>query len=252
MSRILLVRHGQSEWNALRKWQGQADPPLSDLGRQQARDAAGVIGAVDIIITSDLQRASHTAAIISETIGVGPIVIEPRLRERSVGEWSGLTQAQINQDWPGYLAEGRRPPGFEPLDELLARTTEALNDIHHEYAGADIVIITHGGVVYGIESDAGLPFERLPNLGSRRLVHHGDRLELQERLMLIDEGPDVGGTDNDVGASRSTTSAQLAQSAKQARQAREQQDSAAENFHDVDVDVDVNVDVSTDFDDEQL
>src|SRR3954449_978711 len=80
-SRVLFVRHGQSEWNALGRWQGQADPPLSDLGRAQARAAAHSLGALDAIFASDLQRAAETAAIISAAIGVGPVLVEPDLRE---------------------------------------------------------------------------------------------------------------------------------------------------------------------------
>src|ERR1700704_2099238 len=94
-SRVLLVRHGQSEWNALGKWQGQADPPLSDLGRAQARSAAHSLGSLDAIYASDLQRAMETAAIIANALGIGPVVVDPDLRERNAGEWSGLTRAEI-------------------------------------------------------------------------------------------------------------------------------------------------------------
>jgi len=187
MTRMLLARHGQSEWNAVGRWQGQADPPLTELGRQQAYQASARIGSVDLVIASDLERAAHTAAIISEAIGVGPVVIEPGLRERHAGEWSGLTRAEIERDWPGYLDALERPPGFEPDEVLLARVRDALDRIHQAYAGAEILVVTHGGVVYTLEKDGGLPFERLPNLGSRWLAHRGDRLELGERIRLIDE-----------------------------------------------------------------
>ena len=103
MTRVLLIRHGQSEWNADGRWQGQADPPLTDLGRHQALHAARNLGTVDAIVASDLQRASETALIIADALGVGPVVLEPGLRERDAGEWSGLTRAEIERDWPGYL-----------------------------------------------------------------------------------------------------------------------------------------------------
>jgi broad specificity phosphatase PhoE len=229
VTRMLLVRHGQSEWNASGRWQGQADPPLSALGRRQAQQAAELIGAVDVIVTSDLERASHTAAIISEAIGVGPIMVEPLLRERSAGEWSGLTRAEIDEAWPGYLAEHRRPPGFEPEDELLARTSEGLARVHREFAGAEVLVVTHGGVVYSFEADAGLPFERLPNLGSRRLVHRGDRLELGERLLLVD---DAATSD----PSPAAVAREQEHADQAARAARAQQDAEAETFADVGAD----------------
>ena len=79
MTRLLLIRHGQSEWNALGKWQGQADPPLTGTGRQQAQKAGPVVGKFDAIFSSGLQRATETAVIISEIIGVGPVLMEPNL-----------------------------------------------------------------------------------------------------------------------------------------------------------------------------
>lgn len=187
MTRILLARHGQSEWNAAGRWQGQADPPLSDLGRKQALVAADRIGAVDAIISSDLERAVQTAYILSEAIGVGPVITDERLRERDAGEWSGLTKVEIEEQWPGYLAAHRRPPGFEPDDVFLARIGAALAAFHEQYAGADLLCIAHGGLVYALERDHELPFERLPNLAGRWLEHRGDRITIGERVVLVDD-----------------------------------------------------------------
>ena len=191
MTRMLLARHGQSEWNALGRWQGQADPPLSELGRRQARAAAERLGTVDAIVSSDLERALTTAAIVAEALGVGPVLVEPRLRERSAGEWSGLTRDEIEAGWPGYLAGHLRPPGFESDASLLARTTAALADLAAEHADAELLVVTHGGVVYVIEADAGLPFARLPNLSGRWLAHRGDRIDLGDRVELVDEHVDA-------------------------------------------------------------
>jgi len=187
MTRMLLVRHGQSEWNALGRWQGQADPPLSTLGREQAHQAVGRLGTVDLIVASDLDRALTTAVILAEGLGVGPVLVEPRLRERSAGEWSGLTRADIDEQWPGYLAEHRRPPGFEPDEVLNERVGAALDDLAGSHPDAEIVVVTHGGVVYVLESDAALPFERLPNLAGRWLTHDGQHLVLGERIELVDD-----------------------------------------------------------------
>jgi probable phosphoglycerate mutase len=210
VTRVLLVRHGQSEWNADGRWQGQADPPLTDLGRHQALHASRNLGVVDAIVTSDLQRAAETAAIIAQALGVGPIVLEPDLRERDAGEWSGLTRAAIERDWPGYLersgtdrhasfggapdpsaqppAERRRPPGWEPDDRLIARVLAALGRIHALTPDGEVLALTHGGVVYALEARLGSPFERLANLGGRwiEIGPAGELRRLGERVVLVD------------------------------------------------------------------
>lgn len=227
MTRVLLVRHGQSEWNADGRWQGQADPPLTDLGRHQAKHAARNLGVVDAIVASDLQRASETALIIAGELGVGPLVLEPDLRERDAGEWSGLTRVEIDRAWPGYLdappparpgsfgsgpasdrASGldtgpasdaaagaaerrdppRRPPGWEPDAQLLARADSALGRIHDLVPDGEVIAITHGGLVYVLEGREGARFERLPNLAGRWLdVGPGGVVTaLGERVLLVD------------------------------------------------------------------
>src|ERR1051325_541049 len=95
MSRILVVRHGQSTWNADGRWQGQADPPLSDLGVAQAEAAARTVDGVDVISASDLERAHHTATILAAPRQL-EVVADARLRERDAGEWTGLTRVQID------------------------------------------------------------------------------------------------------------------------------------------------------------
>ncbi len=184
---MLLVRHGQSEWNATGRWQGGADPDLTELGRRQAFHAAARIGTVDVIVASPLIRALETAQIISAQIGIGPVVVESDLAERDAGEWEGLTRAEIEQQWPGYLGHDRWPLGYEGHDELMERIKGALARIEAEYRGAQLLVLTHGGVIGALERDAGLPWERMPNLGARALMHHGNRIEIGERLVLVDD-----------------------------------------------------------------
>lgn len=211
MTRVLLLRHGQSEWNADGRWQGQADPALTDLGRHQALHASRALGEVDAIVSSDLQRASTTALIISTELGVGPVVLDPDLRERHAGEWQGLTRAEIERDWPGYLgplppvegspeaaaaprarvaeAEGprRRPPGWEPDEQVVARAVAALVRIHELVGGGEALAITHGGLVYALERMLGAGFVRLPNLGGRWFDIGPDGPErLGDRVLLVD------------------------------------------------------------------
>lgn len=192
MPRLLLVRHGQSEWNADGRWQGQADPPLSDLGRLQARAAGATIGAVDAIVASPLERAHLTAMAISESVGVGPVLVVDDLMERHAGEWQGLTRAQIDAQYPGYLEDRgehrRRPPGWEDDDVLLERVLRAIATILTELDGADdVVAVTHGGVIYALERHLGADFQRIPNLGARFVtVEATGRMALGERLLLVD------------------------------------------------------------------
>ena len=192
MPRLLLVRHGQSEWNADGRWQGQADPPLSDLGRLQARAAGATVGAVDAIVASPLERAHHTAMAISESVGVGPVLVLDDLMERHAGEWQGLTRTQIEAQYPGYLEDRgehrRRPPGWEDDDVLLERVLRAIATILTELDGADdVVAVTHGGVIYALERHLGVDFQRIPNLGARFVsVDATGRMALGERLLLVD------------------------------------------------------------------
>ena len=130
MTRVLLVRHGQSEWNADGRWQGQADPPLTDLGRHQALHAARNLGVVDAIVASDLQRASETALIIAGELGVGPLVLEPDLRERDAGEWSG---PDPSRDRP-RLARLPRPTAGRPPRQARQRPRQ--RPVGHPEGGA--------------------------------------------------------------------------------------------------------------------
>jgi broad specificity phosphatase PhoE len=187
VTRILLVRHGQSVWNADGRWQGQADPPLSDLGVDQATAAADsdTVDEVRVLYSSDLERARHTAQLLGVRLGLVPVVDE-RLRERHAGDWEGRTRVEIDETWPGYLESGRRPPGYEPDDSVLARVLDALGTIAGAHAG-DALVVTHGGVVRTVERHLGGEADGLiPNLGGRWLHHDGATLRLGDRVVLLD------------------------------------------------------------------
>jgi broad specificity phosphatase PhoE len=190
MVRLLLVRHGESTWNAQSRWQGHADPPLSPFGEQQAEDAAerlAEIATIEAVWASDLTRARRTAELIAGRLGVEPVRDEPRLRERDVGSWSGLTRDEIEERWPGYLAARRSPPDFEGDDELLMRVRAGLAAIADGSEPGDVLVVTHGGVVRTIERSLGATPERLPNLAGRWLLAAapGD-LALGERVVLLE------------------------------------------------------------------
>lgn len=187
MTRVLLTRHGQSEWNAEGRWQGQADPPLSELGRRQALHAARAIGTVDAIHCSPLQRASTTAHLIAEELGVGPVSAEDGLVERCAGEWEGLTRAEIDDLYPGYLAEGRRPPGWEDDTAVEARVFAALDRIARLHPRGDVLAVAHAGVIFAVERALGAEWERLANLNGRWLDHSGGGWALGPRVHLLVE-----------------------------------------------------------------
>ena len=199
MTRILLVRHGESLWNADGRWQGQADPPLSDRGRDQAASAAGAIGTVDAIVTSDLERAAHTGAIIARHLAIEPVVTEPRLRERDAGPLSGLTRPEIHEAFPGLLPDD--PGGYQPGDDgrpdwpagwesdaaLWDRVEVALLAMGRLVPDGDVLAVTHGGVMYAIERHLGAPDRgRLSNLGAVWIEVVADRLTVGPRLDLVD------------------------------------------------------------------
>jgi broad specificity phosphatase PhoE len=186
VTRILLVRHGQSVWNADGRWQGQADPPLSELGQTQAASASARIGIVDGIYASDLLRAHQTAEIVAAPIGAD-VAVDRRLRERAAGDWEGRTRAEIDERWPGYLESGRRPPGYEADESILARVLEVLGEIAEAHDG-DVLVVTHGGVVRTLERHLGGDADGLvPNLGGRWLYHDDGTVRLGHRVVLLDE-----------------------------------------------------------------
>jgi probable phosphoglycerate mutase len=186
VTRLLLVRHGQSTWNADGRWQGQADPPLSELGERQAADAAARVGMVDAVYASDLERASRTAAIIASRLGTD-VLVDPRLRERHAGPWEGHTRTEIEAGWPGMLASGARPEGYEGDVQVLARALVSLREIAGLHEGGDVLVVTHGGVVRTLEQHLGAGDGLLPNLGGRWIGWGADGPVLGDRIELLDE-----------------------------------------------------------------
>jgi broad specificity phosphatase PhoE len=152
--RILPIRHGRSTWNAERRWQGWADPPLSPDGVAQAEAAAVAIRGlpIHVVVASDLARARSTAEIIARAAGVR-VSVEPALRERDVGLWSGLTSDEIEARWPGqlqvYRANPKVPlPDGESAEALMRRVMPVLLTI----ARADppdmvAIAVSHGGLI---------------------------------------------------------------------------------------------------------
>lgn len=183
-SRLLLIRHGQSTWNAEGRWQGQADPPLSSLGIQQAqasRDSVEKLN-IDAVVASDLERARHTAELIT------PLELEVSvhqgLRECHAGEWTGLTHDEIASDYPGWVDTQRRPSGFEKDGPLLDRVIPVLSAL--ALAAPTTLVITHGGVIRSVERSLSDIRERVPNLGGRWIRYEDGEFVLEESVLLFD------------------------------------------------------------------
>lgn len=202
MTRILLIRHGESVWNADGRWQGQADPALTDRGREQARAAASSLGHLDAVVTSDLERAAETGAIVARLLGVDHVATEPALRERDAGPLSGLTRPDIYAAFPGLLHDD--PAGFVPGDDgrptwpdgwesdadLWARVEIALLAVGRLVPDGDVLVVTHGGVIYATERHLGAEGRgRLANLEGTELTVADDVLRVGERIALIE--PDL-------------------------------------------------------------
>jgi probable phosphoglycerate mutase len=154
VTRLLLVRHGQSEWNAAGRWQGWNDVPLSALGREQAREATPRLGRLGItaIVHSGMLRTALTADIVNETLHLPDPTVECGLKEYDVGEWGGLTRPEIEQRWPGALDqwfndELPATPNGEVRAAFRRRVLEALHRLQGRHPGGSVLVVTHGGVV---------------------------------------------------------------------------------------------------------
>lgn len=192
---MLVIRHGQSTWNEEHRWQGQADPPLSEFGREQAGAAARSIGNVDVIVSSPQIRAAETASIIGAIIGVGPVQLLDGLQERSAGVWSGLTRTEIDEKWPGWVDSEQRPEGWEPDDVFIPRVMGAFETVATQFDGGTALVVCHGGVIIALEKELGVNEARIPNLHGRVVRRLNGSLIGGERLALIpDEMVTGGGT----------------------------------------------------------
>jgi broad specificity phosphatase PhoE len=165
---ILLVRHGETDWNLERRWQGHADRPLNDTGRAQARELAERLAEEPpvAIYSSDLARARATAEIVGARLGLA-VVVDARLREVDVGEWSGLTMAEVEIAYPDGIR--RRLDGGtgweqgETYEAMGERVVTALQEIAAAHDGR-VLVVTHGGSVRAVLHAAGVPAAERPHV----------------------------------------------------------------------------------------
>jgi broad specificity phosphatase PhoE len=155
---ILLVRHGETDWNRERRWQGHADPSLNALGREQAGALAETL-AVDppaAIWSSDLARARETAEIVAARLDL-PVRLDQRLREVDVGEWSGLTRAELEVGHPDGLRRWLEGTGEgwqhgESYEHMQERVLEALHELAAAHAGERVLVVSHGGPIRAVQA----------------------------------------------------------------------------------------------------
>lgn len=157
-TRVVLVRHGQTEYNREGRWQGSgSDVPLNDAGRDEADRVAASLadrfdGRIAAVYTSDLERARGTARILAERLGL-EVVDEPALRELSHGIWEGRTHAEVEARWPEDLAAYEADPyhvrrgGGDSYEDLEKWLWPALERLAEQHRGERIVAVSHGGPI---------------------------------------------------------------------------------------------------------
>ena len=148
-TRLLLARHGETDWNRTGRWQGQADRPSTTLGDAAALAEQLVSDGVAAIYSSDLRRASETARVVGDRLGL-PVVERPDLREIDVGSWSGLTRDEVRERFPDGFArwlDGEIGHDGETREQLTTRVVAAIERIAAEQAGGTVLVVTHGGAI---------------------------------------------------------------------------------------------------------
>ena len=167
MTTLILVRHGETDWNRDRRWQGHADTPLNERGRTQARALAEELAGVDVaaVYASDLARARETAEIIAARVG-RPVTVDPRLREVHIGGWSGLTMAEIETRYPEELERWLAGDpehtfdGGETYAAMGERVVSAVEGIAARHPDEEVVVVLHGGPIRALFAHvAGITYE---------------------------------------------------------------------------------------------
>lgn len=183
---LILLRHGQTEYNASRRMQGQLDTDLSSVGVEQARAAAQLMKGLGVskIVSSDLSRARHTAEIVAACLGLD-IAEDARLRETHLGQWQGMTHDEVDASDRGIRAHWRNnagwaPPGGESRLDVARRARPVVDELmesYHQWDDSAVLIVAHGGTISALTSNLlGLHEEQYPlfkglhNTNSSRLT----------------------------------------------------------------------------------
>ena len=178
MTTLLVWRHGETDWNATDRVQGQTDVPLSTIGEVQAQAAAFRLAALKPtrIVSSDLSRAASSAAALAALTGL-EVALDERLRERHFGEWQGHRVSKIAERWPEKYARWRAGDavsglGLENVEDLAKRVAAALRDAADEATDGTVVVVTHGGAArHGCAMLLGWPEAAARTLGGLNNCH---------------------------------------------------------------------------------
>lgn len=177
LQRLVLWRHGETDYNAVLRMQGQLDSQLTSKGLGQARRAAPVLATLrpEVLVTSDLSRAADTAAVLAAETGL-PLRVDKRLRETHLGTWQGLTHAEVEAVWPGGVRTWRgnpewAPPTGETRVEVARRAEQVVEELDAAGPGA-AVLCTHSGLIAGLTPLLlGLPVACWPVFGGISNCH---------------------------------------------------------------------------------
>jgi broad specificity phosphatase PhoE len=156
---LLLARHGETDWNRDRRWQGHSNTPLNELGREQARELAESLDGIDAVYSSDLARSRETAEIVADRLGL-EVQVDERLRERSFGAWEGLTMEEIEERFQEAhdrwrSGEGHGADDAEAFEAFAARVHTFLDDVLRRHPDETVLVIAHGGSIRVIHALAG-------------------------------------------------------------------------------------------------
>lgn len=176
--RLVLWRHGETDFNAAGRMQGHLDSALTEVGWNQARFAVPALARFEpgLVISSDLRRAMDTATVLTETIGV-PLRVDKRLRETHLGEWQGMTGAEVDAGWPGDRDRWRvdatwAPPGGESRVEVAERAAGVIHDLRAGETAETVLLAAHGGLITALTAHLlALPVPAWPKLGGIKNCH---------------------------------------------------------------------------------
>lgn len=172
--RLILLRHGETFYNATRRMQGHMDTELSEVGLAQAEAAAEHLqdAGISTILASDLTRAQVTAEAVSRRIGV-PVGVDKRLRETNLGQWQGMNHEEVDAQYPGARALWRHdakwaPPGGESRVQVAARARAVIDELMislDNWDDSTVLIVAHGGTIAALTSTLlGLELQQYPML----------------------------------------------------------------------------------------